>query len=352
MNGKFWDKENIENRKKLNDGSCLLGPSAGLVQRHYVEARQSALYSRNKDLEAKIAEVLRASIPGLSRKGDSWLEAYRKINTALQCADLTINFKGHKWFAQPNLRSGYKHQYEIDGLSQKGAYFMGPAQFKHNDQNPGLLRTFVDDAITFPARDAANAPASGRGLMPGRQGQARIEKQMKFDAIGAAGLSIKELAESTDTALSANPYFNPKTKQVFAALNYGRRPYGSNFDYGTSHMVLHDKFKINALFYGGDTFFGPKDTSQQTAYGTIGSLVAWAKPELLKQIISACYEGSRLDDTKSPALLVEAHLFQELSFSSNIKTIYLAEPAGSIFHANARTFASTHGARLILIPPR
>lgn len=347
MPGKFWDKDNIRARLKLNDGSAALGPSAGLVQQHFVEARLAELYTRNKDLEKKVADALMRGIPGLKSKGDKWLEAYKKINRSLQSAALTINFKADRWFTTENKFESYAQQYQRSGFEKDKAIFKG------DKQNPAFFRAVQDDKVTFPVMSAGGQASPQRGLMPGRQGQARIETQMKFNA-DTKGKDLAKmtkaeiLATDKEQTRSQNPYFNPKTKQIFAGLNYGRRPHGSNIDYGTSHFVLHEKFKVNAIYFGGDTFFDHEDASKQAAFGTLGALAAWADADLLSDIIRSCYDGGTLDDTKNPKLLIEGHIFSELPFSGNITTIYLDAVAHSEIHNNARTFAAKHGAKLVV----
>jgi len=209
----------------------------------------------------------------------------------------------------------------------------------------------VDDKITF-----ANLASSGksstpvRGLMPGRQGTDRIREQMEFRANPAARTVVdpKDSSQQKEYADSTNKHFNPKTKQVFAALNYGRRFRGSNIDYGTSHMVLSPKFKVNALYYGGDTFY-IADASGQTSYHTLGALIAHVKPNLLDAILDSCYFGATLPDNKDASLMVEGHLFNELTFKGNIVEIALDAPSGSQIHANAKKFAAKHGAKLVLL---
>jgi len=70
------------------------GPSAGLVQQHYVQARLDSLHRRNKDLEATIAETITAhpKFQGMKLSGDKWLAVYKRITEKLQSANLTINF--------------------------------------------------------------------------------------------------------------------------------------------------------------------------------------------------------------------------------------------------------------------
>jgi hypothetical protein len=321
----------------------VTGPSAGLVQQHYVEARKEALYRRDKDLEAKVKEVLRnhSLLQGIKMSGDKWLDVYRKISSNLQSADLTINFNAASWFSTENHYDTYAQQYE---RSQRDA--SGAATFQGDIlNNPADKRAAADDRVTFKnLRRRDPPPEPRRGLMPGRQGIERIKEQMKFRP---SAPTIDQSAQKTEV-VSKNPHFNPKTKQVFAALNFGRRPHGSNTYYGTSHFVLSPKLKVNALYYPGDTFYLP-DASSQLAYHVIGAIVAYAKPGgLLDAIIKSCYFGTRLEDARDPMMMIEAHLFTELRFSGHVETMVLDAPFGSTIHENAKKFARKHNIRLIL----
>lgn len=321
--------------------NSVKGPSAGLVQKHLVEARQEALYRRNKGLEAQVAKVLRehGALGHLKLGGDKWLGVYDTISQRLQSADLTINFKAASWFASENNFETYSQQYERSAPASDGR-----AQFIGDSKNPALVRANIDDQITFKNAGAAPAGAPLRGLMPGRQGMDRIRGQMEFSADAS---TVARRPDGSTSVSATNRHFNPKTKQVFSALNYGRRAHGSNHDYGSSHLVLSPKFKVNALYYGGDTFYH-QDASQQLAFHVIGAVIAYAKQVLLDDIIASCYLGNRLADTKDPALMLEAHLFDEVRFTGNIDRIVLDAPHGSALHQNARKFATKHGASLVL----
>ena len=341
---KFWGDD-----KKTPAWKSVSGPSAGLVQQHFVESRQEALYRRNKDLEKLVKQALTThkSLASLKLSGDKWLPVYEKINRNLQAADLTINFNAASWFAQENKYETYAQAYERSGRDAQGI-----ATLKGDRLNPAIVRADVDDRVTFPRPVAGAAtPMPQRGLTPGRQGQARVEAYMKFDPklANADGTPLDRL--KAPVAHSQNRHFDAKTRQVFAALNYGRRPHGSSYEYGGSHMVLNDKFKVNALYFGGDTFYIKDAAAKQTAYHTLGALVAWADDALLTDIIRSCYAGTRLPDTKDFRLLLEGHIFAEVAFSGGISTIFLDAPAQSVYHVNAKTFAAKHGARLVLVDP-
>jgi hypothetical protein len=314
-----------------------------------VEARQEALYRRNKDLEKRVAKVLgeHPQFRGMKLSGDKWIPAYEKISRSLQAADLTINFKADAWFKQENNYETYAQQYERSGRSDTDRpQFTGDTLL-----NPALVRAKADDKITFQGIKSITPAVPQRGLMPGRQGIDRVKEQMEFRPGAQRSVPNPDKPKNDTTIVeSSNRHFNPKTKQVFAALNYGRRLHGSNYDYGTSHLVLSPKFKVNALYYGGDTFYH-QDASEQLAFHVVGAVVAFAKPDLLDAIISSCYCGNRLPDTKDPKLLLEAHLFTEVRFTGNIEEIVLDAPRGSVFHANAQKFAHKHGAKLVLTSP-
>ncbi|MDD4880027.1 MAG: hypothetical protein PHX10_00475 [Gallionellaceae bacterium] len=321
------------------------GPSAGLVQQHFVAARLEQLYRRDKSLEKNLSEILSRHplLASQKLKGDKWLQVYDKITSSLQKADLTINFEADSWFKQENKYDSYSQMYER-AVGADGKVFL-----KDDKQNPADMRARTDDKVTFPAMAPGGSPTPQRGLMPGRQGQQPIESQMKF-----GDFTKKTAVQSDGTTkkgvVSNNPHFNPKTKQVFAALNYGRRPRGSCIGYGASHMVLNPKFKLNALYFGGDTFFIERHGAKaQAAYHTLGAVIACAFPDLVTDILKSCYQGATLPDTSAATLLLEGHLFAPLTFSGNLSTIYLSARPGSVVATNAKKFAAKHHAKLVFV---
>jgi len=326
----------------------VTGPSAGLVKRHYVEQRTEALRRRNPTLEDRIAKALQEELPaGTLKRGDDWMEVYRKITGNLQKAPLTINFNASSWFASENHYESYAQVYALSGLSAEGT-----GQLISSGLNPALTRAAVDDRVTFAGLRGNHAPSQPRrGLMPGRQGIDRVRTQMEFRA-GSALRTAPDPKDPTKTvtyADSTNPHFNPKTKQVFTALNYGRRNNGSSTMYGDSHFVLNPKFKLNALYFAGDTFNPGMNGAVQASYPTLGSLVAFANPLMRKSIVQSCYFGAVLSDTSSTGLLLEAHVFEDLTFTGNIEEIRLRATPGTAEYENARKFARKHGAKLVLV---
>lgn len=332
----------------------VTGPSAGLVQQHYTAARADDLKRRNPALEQQLAKVLteHPALAHLKLKGDKWLEVYRTINRSLQAADLTINFKAASWFTTENLYDSYTQMYERSGKT-----LMSDAL------NPADVRARVDDAVTFPAAWSAGAPPAQRGLRPGQQSGQRIQNQMAFGQQTRVTAKVKANpmfgdgeVDSLVGVQSANPYFNPKTKQIFAALNYGRRPHGSSLQYGNCHLVLNPGLKVNALYYGTDTFFlGKQDTSAQMPYQMLAGVLSYAKPNMVTAIIQSCFQGARLSDLTGStiggeALLLEGHVFGALPFKNNIAEVCMpVEHKGTDIGKNAIKFAAKHGAKLIWV---
>ena len=326
------------------------GPSAALVQQQYVAARLEDLKRRNPGLEQKVAQVLTQHplLAGQKFKGDKWLEVYRKINRSLQAADLTINFKAESWFTTENLYPSYTQMYERSaGADGKNKLFDDPL-------NPANTRAQVDDAVTFPAPWGSPALPAQRGkvnLTPGRQSGQRIQTQMAFG-------QQQTLTGAKPGVESMNRHFNPKTKQIFAALNYGRRPRGSSLAYGDSHLVLHPRIKTNAMYYGGDTFFAPvQDTSVQVAYGMLAAVIAHAHQAMVTDIVKSCFLDMQLDDiggsltaisgSMAVSYLLEGHVFGTLPFADALSEVRLpGRYMGTAIGNNAFKFASKYGAKL------
>lgn len=333
------------------------GPSAGLVQQHFVEARQSDLKRRNPELETKVAKVLmeHASLKYLKLKGDKWLEVYRKINKNLQDAELTINFTGESWFSTENLYSSYTQMYE------RSVGTDGKLLLKSDKLNPADVRARVDDAVTIPKAWNAPAGALKRGAQPGLQSGQRIGAQMQFGAqkrheqqVSSQGTGLFDDGQPMTQLIgvsSTNKQFNPKTKQIFAALNYGRRPHGSSTFYGDCFLVLNERLKMNALYFGGDTFvLEASGRLDQTPYGMLGSIIAHATRHLVNAIIASCYQGQSLNDTSkmdAMDLLLEAHIFGALPFSESLVDVCIPlRYKNTVIGANAGKFARKHGAKL------
>ena len=215
--------------------------------------------------------------------------------------------------------------------------------------NTAQERVTVDDRVTF-----------NQGMMGGSSGIGRVMSPLTLNRpdLGTPLIDAKQ-GEFEAT----NPYFNPKSKQIFAALNYGRRPLGASTFYGYSHMVLNRKFKTNAIYFAGDTFgenvrYEKISINDQVSYNTLGAIYGKANVALRKEIEKSCFPaGSELPDTKDSQKLVEAHLFEQLVFSGNIEKIVISFKDGvedkplnvrqlQDIRTNARSFAIKHGAQI------
>lgn len=357
--------------------SWLPGSVTRAVQHSYVNARVDHInrFGRNALVEGTL-EAIRTAMPTLRKAGrDRLLEVFVHMTTRLQDAPLTINFAAPSWFSRPNDYDGYTQMYE---RAVKG----GQMRLDNSDpKNPAAIRAAADDIATLPKawaelrftptmtggnwaqRDvrATRAPQPSRGLAPRARGAADLVEKM------SPGRLQHHAATNDFTATSLQ--FDPRTKQVFAALNYGRRPHGSCTDYGHSYLVLSDRFKRDALYFAGDTFgvFEGKAVTadDQLSYDLIGAAFLKANPMLRADLLSSCWRDASLRDTSEKDLLFEAHLFEAVKFGGGITQLCVSgrdlvrEPDGSKraltggefqnIQANARAFAARHGARLVFI---
>ncbi len=346
------------------------------VQHAFVNAR---IRSVNQNAITKLfvptCDALRNAEPSLRKASKAKLqEAFEHMTGRLQTAPLTINLDAWKWFARPNTYDTYTQMYER-AVGSDGVMRLGNSDPK----NPAGLRAAADDKATFPRsmvdsqfaytgpnsvatnysiKGAASAPPV-RGLRPNARGVNDAVLRM------ATGALTKTGAELTATNLQ----FDPKTKQIFAALNYGRRPHGACTDYGHSFLVLSDKFKRDALYFAGDTFgvMEGKNVSadDQLSYDLLGAAFLKANPLLRTALLASCLRDGQLMDTGEKDLLFEAHLFDKLTFSGGCSMLFISgkDPkrfadgskealTGTEFQTvqtNARQFAQKHGLKLIFI---
>jgi hypothetical protein len=128
--------------------------------------------------------------------------------------------------------------------------------------------------------------------------------------------------------------------------------------------VLREKFKIDALYYAGDTFFaaaGWKNTAEhQISYPLLGLIYEKARNDMRVDLVRSCLDDATLLSTGEESLLLEGHLFEELTLTGNIKTVYISGrdiPANDLDRAglfqtiqtNARKFAQKHGAQIMFM---
>lgn len=177
------------------------GPSAGLVQQHYVSIRQEALSRQNPDL---LDDALSALAFRMGKPRNSLIvpRAFETISKKLMEADLTINFEPERWFATENTYESYTQMYERS--TKGGITFLDNSDWK----NPATSRALADDRATFP-QEWRNQPATPthRGLMPGQQSGQRIMNQMEFGGQRQA-FKLEKGGTAKPGVMSKNPHFN------------------------------------------------------------------------------------------------------------------------------------------------
>lgn len=336
-------------------------PSSRVVQQSFVNARVNEISRSSGDLKQDTIQAflndstLASRLKGnsASRKRAFCEDAYDKLTRTLQSRDLTINFKAASWFTTENPYNSYAQMYEraIKG----GRMILDDSDAK----NPANIRVAADDRVTFPTQWAASQPAARRGqpgavtLSPGGPSTQQIMGRMmagrQLTPLGPAAniLNPVPLAGEHSGYESPNIKFDPKTKQVFAALNYGRRPHGSSTEYGSSYFILSEKFKVDAIYFPEDTFYASGATLQ-VSYNTLGAIFLKAKPQMRQVIISSCFDNVRLPDTSDGSLLMEAHIFQPLLFAGGLSAMVLEESASEQVVQNAKTFCRKWKVRLVV----
>ncbi len=186
--------------------------SAGVVMQHFARSEVRTINSGADGLYPQLVQKLR-SLPEFQKTKDSVLkQVIANMTYRMQTADLTINFNSLAYFSAPNDWRTYRQMYDLaeqtstlpDGSTKREMKLTG------NALNPALVRDQADTRVTFGAN--VNKPDM--------QGVARFMQTGGLQDTGknAAGLT---------TYAANNQHFNPKARQIFAALNYGRRPHGS-----------------------------------------------------------------------------------------------------------------------------
>jgi len=331
-------------------------PSAAVVQQHYVNARTHEINTNFGDkYRADTVEQLKKDLANRIPKGYKGHEQeycediYDRLTITLQSRDLTINFEAVKWFSRENPYESYAQMYER--AIKDGAMVLDD----RDPKNPAEMRVAADDRVTFGGW-AGGQSTPQRGLAPGTQSPQNIVSRMM------AGRKLVPLSPNPDAPkgildpvlnprdasipglASPNVKFNPRTKQVFAAVNYGRRPHGSCILYGNSCLVLNEKLKADALYYPEDTFYVAGVQSQLT-YKTLGASYLKADGPMREDLIKSCLDGLCLQDTKSTKLLMEAHIFQPVRFADCVSEVKLEPCSPGIMH-NARMFCNKWGIQL------
>ncbi|MBX7105623.1 MAG: hypothetical protein K1X57_16185 [Gemmataceae bacterium] len=341
----------------------MLAPSTKSIQKEYVEKRQRAIYKNDPKKTEAVKNAIERLMTVNNYRGD-WYDVYTMISQGLMNSELTINFDAGTWFLNENHYATYSQMYErATGPGGKMALKSS------GNGNDAVTRAVADDLVTLPDEWAYAHPFSQRRRL--------------YDALSATGSSkmishgkLKPGAEASDIAPklkgtdatgynSKNKNFKPKAKQVFAALNYGARPHGSNIYYGYSQLILKPGLKEKALYYPQDTFteaaFG-KGTTGQTAYHTLGTLIAGSR-FLANELWNCHVRKLSMPDTDEPMLLVEAHLFTTVQMNRDVEAMVLSRmPKKSAdaqdwraqwdtIQKNAREWCKRNNVRFVLASP-
>ena len=316
------------------------------VQHQYVRAQLRDInMNKAESLMVETLAALAQSPQGHKCTMEHLMEGVTHMTERLQTADLAINFRAQTFFTTPNKWSSYMQMYEMAVATNNG--LVQSTQVNRADR-----RVAADNDATF-----------GKGMTDGN----RFNFKGAFEGLGrvmspGAPRRVVLPKEKFASYETTNPHFNPRSKQVFAALNYGRRPHGACTKYGLSYFVLKPHFKINALYFAGDTFSQESHSvsaDDQVSFALLGAIYAKADMELRRDLEQSCLRDGTLGDSEEPHLLLEAHLFEPLFFSGNIETVYVCrddQTSGGDtmdpmeWHnviTNARAFGEEHGAKVV-----
>jgi hypothetical protein len=355
MNPRSWTGGVKPTTPIQDQSSKVQSVQARVVQHHYVRAELRDINMRKGGgLIQATLDALKLTPQGQRCTPAQLMEGFQHMTKRLQTADLSINFKAPSWFMTPNTYDSYTQMYEraVRKVAVPGTPAYNQMRLKGDALNPAPLRASADDKVTFR-----------KDMMSGGKFKAAFGGLGRVMSPGTLAAPMVDAQDGEFVA--SNPYFNPKSKQVFAALNYGRRPHGSTVTYGHSYMVLNPKFKTNAIYFGGDTFGVTAGLNvaadDQISYDLLGAIYAKAQPAMRTDLYKSCIHDGRLPDSL-PAyeitLLLEAHLFEPLTFGGNLEKIVLSGSdklngkaltgtEWQTIQTNARTFAAKHGAKLI-----
>lgn len=307
---------------------------ARVVQHHFVRAQLQQINTHGSSaLHAETFKALRAHVPGLATATDAQLlQVFDKMTKRLQKARLTINFNAASWFSTPNTYETYTQMYEraaSNVVAPDGVKRLNPIVLKNDKHNTATVRDEADTNATF----GSNMRGADGKFKAGVGGIGRM--------MDTGGLSAIDAANPSKGFLANNKHFNPHTRQIFAAVDYGERPHGACIEYGYSFLSLSERFKTNALFFAGDTFFatsaatsspaaptlGRVFANNQVSFNLLGALFGFAGNSLRPELERSCIQGMQLKDparAQATSLLVEAHLFEGLSFRGGVDKLYLS----------------------------
>jgi hypothetical protein len=311
-----------------------LRQQASKIQEAYLAKRRKAINKQSETRRQAVDEVL---IELARKNGITNLNVhtvYNHIHARLQESPLTINLEAGSWFLDgPNTYQTYATMYQK-------AYKDGVMVLKDAPKGNGVFaRTKADDIVTLPEewRDAKRSSKKKQiwdamsvtgGATANQRGYQAQKRQYDVKDEGKS-LQRVDANDKTKGYITTNRKFNPHTKQVFAALNYGPRAQGSSTYYGYSYLILKPALKESAIYFAQDTFgiemkYHWTALYTQVTYETVGAVLAYAPDNLLDDVWKSCYEDQTVEDTESAERLLEAHLFQELRFDRDVESLVLS----------------------------
>ncbi|MGP1664386.1 MAG: hypothetical protein ACTS5I_00420 [Rhodanobacter sp.] len=230
---------------------------------------------------------------------------------------LTINFKALSWF---DAGAGFDEYITMWDRSPTDALLTA----NEDPKNPAYVRAKAD-----------------RHAMYGQFADGKSQ-------VGAAGLVLPHVKKMGGVAAAPTMHYSANHphpaggvahSQVFAALNYGRRPHGSNTEYGKSVFELDDSFKKDAIYFAMDTFT-PVSTGSgfkakadraklyQVSFNTFGGAILLAtrsqylgspnatnlanSKALVADLLTSARTGNPRPDNAENHLLIEAHVFRRV----------------------------------------
>lgn len=325
------------------------GMSGLSIQKEYAKKRRRAIHLNLRDHQDLVVEALVriAQVEGYdleSRKrgeAEGWESVYQEITGKLQSAALTINLNSRGWFGAPNTYDEYATTYKLNTKSGDDAGDPGGKKQAIGDQyKAGMAKTAANVKEDASARLIADQKAT---LSEDWKNAGRFTQRKRiYKAMSAT--DGKDFAELTATNISKmndlggrdadgtgifidNKKFKVSSKQIFAALNYGRRINGSSITYGGSYLKLNDKLKRKAIYFPMDTFslLGREaHFTRQCTYETLGVVMGYCDLGMLKNIWQSCFSGFTCENTDDPYKLIEAHIFDKVKMNRDVDALYLS----------------------------
>jgi hypothetical protein len=101
-------------------------------------------------------------------------------------------------------------------------------------------------------------------------------------------------------------------------------------------MVLRESFKPNAIYYIGDTFSAGLSSETRATYGLLFALIIWADRKVLDLMIRAAWFNAEIPDhlVDPKAGLLEAHIFEQISFNGGVTRMVLNVSDVILAHGN------------------